>query len=62
VAAVTNSNNEGELELLRSHPLIQQFASVSDELYEIAAATNPTLKWAIDTARKIMEAQEGARA
>jgi hypothetical protein len=49
-----NMHRKGlSIEELRSHPLIQQYAAVDDELYGLIEATNPTLKMMIDTAKEI---------
>lgn len=43
-----------DLQILRNHPLIQEFASVNDDLYELIKATNPTLRMFVDFAKKIV--------
>jgi|GEM_PF-3292774 len=43
-----------DLEKLRDHPLIKEFASVDEELYGLMKATNPTLRMFVDLAKKIL--------
>ena len=40
-------------EELKSHPLIQQYAAVDDELYSLIKATNPTMRMLVDMAKEI---------
>jgi hypothetical protein len=48
------NNFTDDLQQLRQHPLIQDFANVKPETYSLIAATNPTLKMMIDLAKTIM--------
>ncbi|OPY16896.1 MAG: hypothetical protein A4E23_01643 [Methanomethylovorans sp. PtaU1.Bin073] len=43
---------------LQHHPLVKEFANVSEELYALVAQTNPTLKLFFDVAKRITEAKE----
>lgn len=45
----------GDFKSLKNNPLIKQYASVNDSLYELIKATNPTLLFFIDLAKKIVE-------
>nr|WP_319506330.1 hypothetical protein [uncultured Methanolobus sp.] len=44
-----------ELQTLRNHPLIQDFASVSDDTYSLILATNPMLGTFMKLAKRIVE-------
>jgi len=48
------SSSKNESESLKNHPLIQEFASVDDELYALIKATNPTLRMFVDLTKKIV--------
>ncbi|UGV40257.1 hypothetical protein J7W08_09230 [Methanococcoides orientis] len=49
-----------DLEVLKTHPLIQKFAAVHNdpELYMIIEKTNPILKMLVDFASEVMEAEK----
>ncbi len=47
-------SDSNDLQSLRTHPLIQEFASVDESLYELIKATNPTLRLFVDVAKKIV--------
>lgn len=38
---------------LQQHPLVKDFANVSEDTYKLVAATNPTLKMFFDVAKRI---------
>lgn len=57
---ITNGHNAADdLTALREHPLIQDFASMSDDTYELVEHTNPTLKLLVDMARTIINGGVG---
>jgi cell fate (sporulation/competence/biofilm development) regulator YmcA (YheA/YmcA/DUF963 family) len=55
--AYDNGAQSGQetLQSLKNHPLIREYASVDDNLYDLIKATNPTLKMFIDAAKEIVE-------
>ncbi len=46
-------SSSDDLQSLRSHPLIQEYASIDGELYDLIKATNKTLLLMVDLAKKI---------
>lgn len=40
---------------LQQHPLVKDFANVSDDTYKLVAAVNPTLKLFFDVCKSIVE-------
>lgn len=42
-----------DLQSLRNNALIQEYASIDDNLYELIKATNPTLRMFVDLAKNI---------
>jgi hypothetical protein len=46
-----------DLQELRNHPLIREYASVDDNIYELIKATNPTLRMFMDLAKKIVSGE-----
>lgn len=51
---MNNSIVHNEVFDLKNHPLIREYASVSDDTYALIKATNPTLRFFVDVAKKIV--------
>jgi len=43
-----------DLQSLRNNALIQEYASIDDNLYELIKATNPMLRMFVDLAKQIV--------
>ncbi|MCQ6962982.1 hypothetical protein [Methanolobus chelungpuianus] len=43
-----------DLQYLRSHPIIREYASMDDRIYDLIKATNPTLLIFVDLAKRIV--------
>lgn len=52
------NNASDELQQLKQHPLIKEFASVRPEIYDLVSVSNPTLKMMMDFAKMVMECGE----
>jgi uncharacterized protein YdgA (DUF945 family) len=54
--AYTSSSDAGPMDMqtLKNHPLIREYASVDDNLYSLIKATNPTLRMFVDLAKEIV--------
>lgn len=53
--AISGSQDSSlDLETLRKHPVIQEYASMSADTYELVKATNPTLRMFVDMAKEII--------
>jgi hypothetical protein len=48
------NNPSDDLQYLRNHPLVNEYASVDTDLYELIKETNPTLRMLIDLSKKIV--------
>jgi uncharacterized protein YutE (UPF0331/DUF86 family) len=46
-----------DIEELKNHPLIREYASVDDSVYEVIKATNPTLRIFVELAKKIVSGE-----
>jgi|AMWB02.1.fsa_nt_gi hypothetical protein len=55
---INSGSQPDELQQLKNHPLIQDFAAVKPEIYETIKATNPTLRMFIDLAKRIVKVKE----
>lgn len=53
-----DSSKSNDLQNLRTHPVIIEYASIDDNLYELIEATNPTLRMFVDLAKKIIAGGE----
>jgi hypothetical protein len=49
---------KSELDVLRNDPLVQMYANVPDEIYQLAKNTNPMLRKAIEWAKAIVNSQD----
>ncbi|WP_292466467.1 hypothetical protein [Methanolobus sp.] len=47
------SSSDADLQSLREHPTIRDFASMPEDIYRLVTATNPTLKLFVDLAKEI---------
>jgi exo-beta-1,3-glucanase (GH17 family) len=61
--AYTSSSDAGSMDMqaLKNHPLIREYASVDDDLYNLIKATNPMLKTFVDIAKEIVAAGGGEK-
>lgn len=50
---INAGSHDDELQQLKNHPTIRDFASVKPETYDLIKATNPTLLMMVDLAKKI---------
>lgn len=54
MSSISTSSNSEDLQKLREHPLVKDYASVDADLYELIKATNPTLRMLIDLSKNIV--------
>lgn len=54
---INTGSHGNEIQQLRNHPAIRDFASVKPDTYELIKATNPTLLLFIDLAKRICEVE-----
>lgn len=47
-------SKSNDMQELKNHPLIREYASIDDAIYELIKATNPTLRIFVDLAKKIV--------
>lgn len=54
--AYNSSYSAGSIDLqaLKNHPLIKEYASIDNDLYGLIKATNPTLQMFVDLAKEIV--------
>ncbi|KXS43133.1 MAG: hypothetical protein AWU59_1247 [Methanolobus sp. T82-4] len=51
-------SKSNDMHELKNHPLIREYASVDDNIYEVIKATNPTLRMFVDLAKKSYQGNE----
>ncbi|TQD28273.1 hypothetical protein [Methanolobus vulcani] len=54
MAYISSGSSSDDLQALKENPLIQEYASMDDEIYNLIKATNPTLLMFVDLAKKIV--------
>jgi len=52
---LNDASSSDDLQSLRRHPLIQEYAAIDGELYELIQATNKTLLLFVNLAKEICE-------